>query len=89
MLYDEAELKKVYETGRGSIKVRAKYSYDKSSNCIEITEIPYTTTIEAIMDKIVELVKAGKIREVSYIRDETDINGLKITIDLKRGIDPG
>ena len=88
MLYDEAELKKVYETGRGSIKVRAKYSYDKSSNCIEITEIPYTTTIEAIMDKIVELVKAGKIREVSYIRDETDINGLKITIDLKRGIDP-
>ncbi len=88
MLYDEAELSKVYETGRGSIKVRSKYSYDKSANCIEVTEIPYTTTVEAIMDKIVELVKAGKIREVSYIRDETDIDGLKIAIDLKRGTDP-
>ena len=88
MLYDEAELKKVIETGRGSIKVRSKYSYDKTSNCIEVTEIPYSTTIEAIIDKIVELVKAGKIREVSYIRDETDINGLKIAIDLKRGTDP-
>ena len=88
MLYDEAELKKVIETGRGSIKVRSKYSYDKAANCIEVTEIPYSTTIEAIIDKIVELVKAGKIREVSYIRDETDINGLKIAIDLKRGTDP-
>lgn len=88
MLYDEQELSKVYETGRGSIKVRSKYSYDKSANCIEITEIPYTTTVEAIIDKIVELVKAGKIREISYIRDETDINGLKIAIDLKRGTDP-
>ncbi|MBQ8297064.1 MAG: topoisomerase IV [Ruminococcus sp.] len=88
MLYDEAELNKVYETGRGSIKVRSKYSYDKSANCIEVTEIPYTTTVEAIMDKIVELVKAGKIREISYIRDETDIDGLKIAIDLKRGVDP-
>lgn len=88
LLYDEAELNKVYETGRGSIKVRCKYSYDKSSNCIEITEIPYTTTIEAVIDKIIELVKAGKIREISYIRDETDINGLKIAIDLKRGTDP-
>lgn len=88
MLYDEEELSKVYETGRGSIKVRSKYSYDKSTNCLEITEIPYTTTIEAIISKIVELVKAGKIREVSYIRDETDIDGLKIAIDLKRGTDP-
>ena len=88
MLYDEAELKKVIETGRGSIKVRSKYSYDKAANCIEVTEIPYSTTIEAIIDKIVELVKAGKIREVSYIRDETDINGLKIAIDLKRNTDP-
>ncbi len=88
MLYDEEELSKVYETGRGSIKVRSKYNYDKSANCIEVTEIPYTTTVEAIIDKIVELVKAGKIREVSYIRDETDINGLKIAIDLKRGTDP-
>ncbi len=88
MIYDENELRKIYETGRGSIKVRSQYRYDKSSNCIEITQIPYTTTIEAIIDKIVELVKAGKIREISYIRDETDIDGLKIAIDLKRGTDP-
>ncbi len=88
MLYDEAELTKIYETGRGSVKVRSKYSYDKSANCLEITQIPYTTTIEAIIDKIVELVKAGKIREISYIRDETDLDGLKIAIDLKRGTDP-
>lgn len=88
MLYDESELNKVFNTGRGSIKVRSKYSYDKSANCIEVTEIPYTTTVEAIISKIVELVKAGKIREISYIRDETDINGLKIAIDLKRGTDP-
>lgn len=88
MLYDENELKKVFETGRGSIKVRSKYTYDKAANCLEVTQIPYTTTIEAIIDKIVELVKQGKIREVSYIRDETDIDGLKIAIDLKRGTDP-
>ncbi|MDE6500930.1 MAG: topoisomerase IV [Ruminococcus sp.] len=88
MLYDENELRKIYETGRGSIKIRSQYRYDKSSNCIEITQIPYTTTIEAIIDKIVELVKSGKIREISYIRDETDIDGLKIAIDLKRGTDP-
>ncbi len=88
MLYDEAELNKVYETGRGSIKVRSKYSYDKSANCIEVTEIPYMTTIEAIIEKIIDLVKQGKIREISYIRDETDIDGLKIAIDLKRGTDP-
>ena len=85
MLYDEDELKKVYETGRGSIKLRCKYTYDKSSNCIEITEIPYTTTVEAIINKVVDLVKTGKIREISYIRDETGIDGLKIAIDLKRG----
>ena len=88
MLYDEDELSKVYETGRGSIKIRCKYNYDKSANCLEITEIPYTTTVEAIIDKIVELVKAGKIREISYIRDETDIDGLKIAIDLKKNTDP-
>ncbi len=88
MLYDEAELRKVYDTGRGSIKVRSKYNFDKSSNCIEVTEIPYTTTVEAIIDKIADLVKSGKIREISYIRDETDINGLKIAIDIKRGVDP-
>lgn len=88
MLYDEEELRKIYETGRGSVKIRSKYNYDKSANCLEITQIPYTTTIEAIIDKIVDLVKQGKIREVSYIRDETDIDGLKIAIDLKRGTDP-
>lgn len=88
MLYDEDELEKIYRTGRGSIKVRSRYQYDKESNCIEVVQIPPTTTIEAIMDKIIELTKAGKIREISYIRDETDINGLKIAIDLKRGTDP-
>ena len=88
MLYDAEELQKVYDTGRGSIRLRAKWNYDKSANCIEITQIPYSTTIEAIMEKIVELVKAGKIREISYLRDETDINGLKLTLDLKRGTDP-
>lgn len=88
ILYDETELRKIYETGRGSIKIRSKYSFDKSANCIEVTEIPATTTIEAIMDKIIELIKAGKITEISYIRDETDLSGLKIAIDIKRGVDP-
>ena len=88
LFYDENELNKVYDTGRGSIKLRCKYSFDKSSNCIEVTEIPYTTTVEAIIAKVVDLVKSGKLREVSYIRDETGIDGLKIAIDLKRGVDP-
>lgn len=88
LYYDEAELNKVYETGRGSIKLRCKYNYDKASNCLEITEIPYSTTVEAIISKVVDLVKSGKLREVSYIRDETGIDGLKIAIDLKRGTDP-
>ncbi len=88
IIYDEAELLNVYKTGRGSIKVRSRYNYDKSENCLEITEIPPTTTVEAIIEKIVALIKAGKIREVSYIRDETDKSGLKIAIDLKRGTDP-
>lgn len=88
MLYDEEELKKIYETGRGSIKIRSRYNYDKEANCIEITEIPPTTTIEAIMDKLVEHIKLGKIKEISYIRDETDLQGLKLAIDLKRGVDP-
>lgn len=87
ILYDKAELDKIYETGRGSVKVRAKYSYDKKYNCIDITQIPPTTTSEAVIDKIVELVKSNKIKEISDIRDETDLSGLKITIDLKRGID--
>lgn len=88
LLYDEAELNKVFDTGRGSIKLRCKYGYDKASNCLEVTEIPYSTTVEAIKSKVVDLVKAGKLREVSYIRDETGIDGLKIAIDLKRGVDP-
>ncbi|MDK2813146.1 MAG: gyrase subunit [Clostridiales bacterium] len=88
ILYNENEMRSVCETGRGSIKVRAKYEYFKDGNVIEIREIPPTTTVEAIMDKIAELVKAGKIREISDIRDETDLGGLKLTMDLKRGQDP-
>ena len=88
IIYDEAELLNVYKSGRGSIKVRSRYNYDKSENCLEITEIPPTTTVEAIIEKIITLIKAGKIREISYIRDETDKSGLKIAIDLKRGTDP-
>lgn len=88
LLYNKSEIDEIYRTGRGSFKVRAKYGYDKSQNCIDIYEIPYTTTVEIIIDKIVDLVKANKIREISDIRDETDLKGLKITIDLKRGTDP-
>ncbi|MCD7959957.1 MAG: DNA topoisomerase (ATP-hydrolyzing) subunit A [Ruminococcus sp.] len=88
LYYDETELKKIYDTGRGSVKVRAKWSYNKADNCLEVKEIPYSTTIEAIIDKIVDCIKQGKLREVSYVRDETDIDGLKIAIDLKRGTDP-
>ncbi len=88
ILYNREELAKIYETGRGSVRVRARFQYDKSSNCIEITEIPPTTTVEAIIDKIVDLVKSGKIREISDIRDETDLSGLKIAIDIKRATDP-
>ena len=88
LLLDRKEMNEIYKTGRGSFKVRAKYKYDKKNNCIEISEIPYTASVEAIIEKIVELVKSGKIREVSDIRDETDLHGLKLTIDLKRGNDP-
>ena len=88
ILYNKAELDKIYSTGRGSVTVRSRYTYDKQSNCIDITEIPPTTTIEAIMDKVIDLIKAGKIREIADMRDETDLSGLKITIDLKRGTDP-
>ena len=87
ILYNEKELDNVYNTGRGSVRVRAKYQYEPSGNMIEITQSPPTTTIEAIMDKIAELVKNGKIREINDMRDETDLNGLKLTIDLKRGQD--
>lgn len=87
ILQDENELRRIYATGRGSVKVRSKYIYDKAANCIEVTEIPPTTTIEAIIDKIVEQVKLGKLKEISDVRDESDLSGLKITIDLKRGQD--
>lgn len=88
ILYDEAELRRVYETGRGSIKLRSKWNYDKASGCIEVTEIPYTTTLEAIKDKITELSKLGKLREVTYARDEIDVNGFRLAIDIKRNTDP-
>lgn len=88
IIYDENELRKIYETGLGSVKVRAKYNYDKSENIIEIVEIPPTTTVEAIMDKLSEQIKLGKIKEISDARDETDLSGLKLAIDLKRGVDP-
>lgn len=87
ILQDENELRRIYATGRGSVKVRSKYIYDKAANCIEVTEIPPTTTIEAVIDKIVEQVKLGKLKEISDVRDESDLSGLKITIDLKRGQD--
>ncbi|MBQ8209984.1 MAG: topoisomerase IV [Clostridia bacterium] len=87
LLYDKAKLDEIYKTGRGSVRVRARYSYDKSNNCIDITQIPPSTTVEAIIDKIIELAKAGKLKEISDVRDETDKSGLKITIDLKRGVD--
>ena len=88
IIYDEAAFDKVYETGRGSIKLRAKYEYDKSQNCIDILSIPSSTTCEVIIEKVIDLVKQGKVKEISDIRDETGIDGLKITIDLKRGVDP-
>ena len=88
LLYNGAELAEIYRTGRGSFKVRGRWRYDKAGNLIEIYEIPYTTTAEAIMDKVAELIKAGKAKEISDMRDETDLNGLKLTIDLKRGTDP-
>ncbi len=86
--YNREDIEEIYKTGRGGIKIRAKYEYDRSNNCIDITEIPPTTTAEAIIEKIIEKVKAGAIKDISDIRDETDRNGLKITIDLKRGVDP-
>ena len=88
LLYDEEELDKIYRTGRGSVKLRAKYSFNKEARCIEVTEIPATTNIEAIREKVIALVKAGRIREISDIRDETDLSGLTIGIDIKKGVDP-
>ncbi len=88
LLYDRDEIERIYNTGLGSIKVRSVYAYDKSANCIDVTEIPPSTTVEAIIEKIIELVKLKKVTEINDIRDETDLSGLKITIDLKRGTDP-
>ncbi len=88
IIYNEETMREVYRTGRGGIKVRSIYTYDKPNNCIDITNIPPTTTVELIIEKIIDLVKAGKIKEIADIRDETGLDGLKITIDLKRGTDP-
>ena len=88
LLYDEAATREIYSTGRGSFRLRSKWRYVKEGNLIEITEIPYSTATEVIMDKVAELIKAGKIREIADMRDETDLGGLKLTIDLKRGVDP-
>ncbi len=88
LLFDEATTREIYNTGRGSFKLRAKWRYVKAGNLIEITEIPYSTATEVIMDKVAELIKAGKIKEIADMRDETDLGGLKLTIDLKRGVDP-
>ena len=88
LLFDEAATREVYSTGRGSFKLRSKWHYEKEGNLIEITEIPYTTATEVIMDKVAELIKAGKIKEIADMRDETDLGGLKLTIDLKRGVEP-
>lgn len=88
LIYSEDEMRKIYETGRGSFRLRAKYTYDKANNCVEIYEIPYTTTVEAIIGKIMELVKANKLKEISDARDETGLDGFKIALDLKRGTDP-
>ena len=88
IICDEDELRRIYATGRGGLKVRARWRYDKKENVIEVYEIPYSTSIEVILDKVAELVKAGKVKEISDMRDETDLNGLKLTIDLKRGVDP-
>lgn len=88
LLYDASEMLNIYNTGRGSVKVRGRWRFDKKANLIEIYEIPYSTTVEAIIDKIVEMVKDGRIKEISDIRDETDLEGLKITMDLKRGVNP-
>lgn len=88
LVYDEKALREIYETGRGSFKIRSKWRFVPKQNVIEVYEIPYSTTTEAIVDKVVELVKQGKMREISDIRDETDLSGLKLAIDLKRGSDP-
>ena len=88
LIFDRAQMEKIYSTGRGSFRVRSKYSFDKAANCVDVTQIPPSTTVEVIVEKIIELAKQNKLREVADVRDETDLEGLKITIDLKRGTDP-
>ena len=88
ILFDRDQMGSIYQTGRGSFRVRSRYAYDKSANCIDVTQIPHTTTIEVIVERVIDLVKQGKVKEVADIRDETGLDGLKITIDLKRGTDP-
>ena len=88
LIYKEKEIRDIYQTGRGSFKLRAKYRYDKTNSCIEIFEIPYTTTVEVIIDAIIDLVKSGKIKDIVDVRDETDLNGLKITLDIRKSADP-
>ncbi len=88
IVYDEAEMEKIYRTGVGAVRVRSVYNFDKESRCIEVTQIPPSTTVEAIIDKVVELVKDGKLREISDVRDETDLSGLRLAFDLKKGYDP-
>ena len=88
ILYDEEQMRQIYETGQGSVKLRARYVYDKEANCIEITEIPYSTTIELILSKLTTLYKEKKLKEVRDFRDEIDLNGFKLTLDLERGVDP-
>ena len=88
ILFDRAQMENIYKTGRGSFRVRSRYSYDKSQNCIDVTQIPPTTTIEVIVERVIDLVKQGKVKEIADIRDEAGLDGLKITIDLKRGTDP-
>ncbi|NLL45669.1 MAG: topoisomerase IV [Clostridiales bacterium] len=88
IIYDKSEIEAIYRTGRGSFKLRSRWRYVKKENIIEVYELPYTTTAEAVMDKVAELIKQGKVKEISDMRDETDLNGLKLAIDLKRGVDP-
>ena len=88
IVYDEAEMEKIYKTGLGSVKIRAKYNYDSDARCIEVTQIPPTTTVEAIIDRVVDLVKEGKLKEISDVRDETDLSGLRLAFDLKKRNDP-
>ncbi len=88
IIYNRENMRQIYETGRGPVKLRARYTYDKDQNCIDVTQIPYSTSIEAIMDKISDCVKSGKIKDVTDVRDEIDLSGFKLTIDLRRGTDP-